>query len=90
MRWLLGFCLGTAISAAFLSIFTWANGTPLPALGNWVQVAAYPTGSAMTTFEVLWIIYFASFVVVFSGAWLGRKASSRKGHTGVRPPRPGT
>lgn len=87
MRWVLGFCLGTALSAGFLGIFTWANGTPLPPLGNWVAMARYPTGSAATTFELLWIAYFASFVLVFSLAWCWRKV---RGHTDLRPPSPGT
>lgn len=93
MKWFLGFVLGTVVSTGFLGIFTWANGTPLPPLGNWRQVAAYPTGSAMTTFEVMWIIYFTSFVLVFGSAWLAgkvfRRRKSPSAHMQDRPPMPG-
>lgn len=92
MRWVLGFCLGTLCSVAFLGVFTLANGTPLPPLNNWAAMARYPTGSVATTLEIMWIFYFTSFVLVFSLAWLGRKVSSRgrrsepSGHMQDRPP----
>lgn len=90
MKWFLGFCLGTACSAVFLGILVLANGTPLPPMGNWVAVAQYPTGSWATTMEILWIFYFASFVLVFSLAWAWRKVSRGSGSgTGVRPPTAG-
>lgn len=91
MRWVLGFCLGTACSVMFLGVFTWANGTPLPPLGDWVAMARYPTGSWATTLELMWVLYFVSFVLVFSLAWLLRKLRGRSssGHIGPRPPTPG-
>jgi hypothetical protein len=73
VKWFWGFVLGTVLSTGFLGIFTWANGVPLPPLRDWRQVAAYPTGSAMTTFEVTWIIYGLSFIAVFTLAWTVRK-----------------
>ena len=78
MRWFLGFVLGTVLSFGFLGIFTWANGTMPPPASDWMQVMAFPTGSAMTTFEIMWVIYVVSFMIVFSLAWM-RPSSRGKG-----------
>lgn len=78
MRWFLGFCLGTALSAAFTGILIWANGIGPPPLTDFRAVAAYPTGSMATTLEAMALFYFLSFVLVFCLAWTGRKVFRRR------------
>jgi hypothetical protein len=78
LRWVLGFCLGTALSAAFSGILIWANGVGPPPLTDYRAVAAYPTGSMATTLEAMSIFYFLSFVLVFCWAWTWRKAFRRQ------------
>lgn len=90
MRWVLGFCLGTALSALFTGVLIWANGVGPPPLSDWRAVAAYPTGSMATTLEAFAIFYFVSFVFVFSSAWLLRKVRGFLHRKRVRPPTPGT
>lgn len=89
MRWVLGFCLGTLISGLFCGVLIWANGAGPPPLSDIPATIAYPTGSMATTLEALWLFYFVSFALVFSGAWAWRKVFRRQGRTEPRPPTPG-
>lgn len=89
MRWVLGFCLGTLISAAFCGVLIWANGVGPPPVTDYRATAAYPTGSMATTLEAMTLFYFFSFAFVFSLAWACRKILRRESRRD-RPPTPGT
>jgi len=64
-----------------IALFAWLSGGFPPPHG-WRDMLSYPVGSPWLTFGLIWFLYTGNFILVFSAAWLYRKALRRD-----RPPR---